>query len=103
MGDRDGSKLERVSTLAKAFLFSRAYTVFVGVHVVLNLILFIWEMATVAGFKLPEHGLFVFLEICPSSVPSSCFDRSLFDFILIGFSPWSFRDGSGQASVELEG
>jgi hypothetical protein len=63
-GRFDGrSRIDHVSDLANAFLFSRAYTVFIGVHVVINLALFIWEMATVAGFKLPSHGLFVFLEV----------------------------------------
>jgi len=53
----------RATLLARVLLFSRGYTVFVVLQVLLNLALFIWEIATVAGFSLPDHWVFGVLEV----------------------------------------
>jgi len=53
----------RATRFARALLFSRGYTAFVVLQVLLNLALFIWEVATVAGFSLPNHVVFFILEV----------------------------------------
>ena len=69
-GSKWGAATERLRDVARTLLFSRSYTIFVIVHIVLNLALFIWVRS----------------DCCPSGRPRS---RVIAAFFLLSLGTYS--------------